>query len=89
MYAHIYQKLVHARALDLMGVTRGQSNNRLQAIVLPSPLGIREQHRTAQNGTRLWNPDWRQDSMFPMNAAFLDAIADLILDQEKVSRNVS
>ena len=68
-----------------MGVVKVRDGDGSQSIVLPDPLRIGEQPRSAQDGTRLWNPDWRQDSTFPVNASYLDAIADLILDQEKVS----
>ena len=79
------QKLVHARALDLIGVTKGRDCDQVQALVLPAPLGIGENPRLAHDGTRLWNPDWRQNSTFPLNSAYLDAVANLILDQERVS----
>ena len=82
--AYVDQNLVHAKSHDLMGVMKVRDGDGPQSIVLPHPLWMGEQPCSAQDSTRLWNPDWRQDSTFPVNSSYLDAIADLILDQEKV-----
>ena len=83
--AHTTQKLVHATMQNLMGVTKGRNADGLQQFALPEPLRISEDPRSAPDGSRLWNPDWRQDSTFPTNSAYLTAVADLILDQQMVS----
>jgi hypothetical protein len=70
---------------SLMGVTKGRNADGLQQFILPEPLRINEDPRIAPDATRLWNPDWRQDSTFPTNLAYLNAVADLILDKETVN----
>ena len=70
--------------LDLMGVVKGPDADGLQSFTLPDPLQPGEDSRRAPDESRLWNPDWRQDSTFPLNTAYLNAVADLILDREKV-----
>ena len=83
--SHLVQGLVHAAMLDLMGVTKGRNADGNQSFVLLDPLRVGESPRKAPDGTRLWNPDWRQDSTFLVNSAYLGAVADLILDHEKVN----
>ena len=68
-----------------MGITKGRNADGYQCFVLPDPLRVGDGHRKAPDGTRLWNSDWRQDSTFLVNSAYLGAVADLILDHEKVN----
>jgi len=70
--------------LDLIGVTKGRNADGDQSFALPDPLRMGDSPRKAPDGSRLWNPDWNQDSMFLHNSAYLGAVADLTLDQEKV-----
>jgi hypothetical protein len=79
------QWLVHSVALDLLGVSKSENG---QALVLPDPLPLGTAPRTAQDNARLWNPDWRNQSTFPLNAAYIDAITDLLLFREKVSQRL-
>jgi hypothetical protein len=74
--------------LDLMGIQKERDALGRQILILPDPLRIGDPFRVAPDGSRLWNPDWREDSMFPLNGSFLDAVAELILDHEKVNTDL-
>lgn len=61
----------------LLGVNAAADN-------LPPPLAPNEHFHLAPDGTRLWNPEWYQPSTTPLNDEYLQAVIDLIIDQDKV-----
>jgi hypothetical protein len=69
-----------------MGISRQRhANSQGSMMKLPDPLPAGAEPRTAEDGTRLWNPNWSQNSTDLLNTAFLNAIADRVLELESVS----
>ena len=79
------QKIIHSTLLDLMGVEKTRGGNGKLVFPIPHPLAHGSAPRLAPDGTRLWNPDWRQPSTSAMNELFIKEVADVILDNERVS----
>lgn len=46
---------------------------------LPAPLLNDEEVRRAEDGTRLWNPDWNANVDVGINAQFIRAVTDVVL----------
>jgi hypothetical protein len=79
------QKMIHSTSLDLMGVEKTRGDNGKLVFPIPHPLMHGSPPRLAPDGTHLWNPNWREPSTSAMNELFLKEVADVILDNERVS----
>jgi len=83
----VMQSIVHSTMQALVGVSRQRRINGEILIPLPDPLPLGEPFRTAPDGTRLFNPQWNQPSLAPINDDFINRATDLIIESEQVSAN--
>ena len=83
----IMEVLVHSTMLELIGVQKEQGMD--GRVVLPDPLPIGESPRLTPDGTRQWNPNWRQEGSSTLNTSFLEYVVDLIVDRSKENVSLS
>jgi hypothetical protein len=81
--------LVHSTMLELIGVQKERDLDGRKIIVLPEPLGIGESPRFTPDGTKRWNPNWRQEGSSTLNTLFLESVVDLIVDKSKENVGLS
>ncbi|PIL25673.1 hypothetical protein GSI_11423 [Ganoderma sinense ZZ0214-1] len=55
---------------------------------LPAPLADDEEPRMAVDGTRLWNPDWAVDVNVGINAQFIRAVVDIVLQNGPFTHDI-
>ncbi|KAI1783782.1 hypothetical protein LXA43DRAFT_902877 [Ganoderma leucocontextum] len=55
---------------------------------LPAPLLDGEEPRMAADGTRLWNPNWALDVNVGINAQFIRAVADIVLQNGSITHDI-
>ena len=77
--------MIHTTLLDLMGVKKTRDGNGKLVIPIPKPLDHGSLPHLAPDGTHLWNPDWLQPSTSAVNELFLKEVANVILENERIS----
>jgi len=83
----IMQSIVHSTMQALVGISRQWGINGEILIPLPNPLPLGEPFHTAPDGTWLFNPQWNQPSLTPINDKFINRATDLIIESKQVSAN--
>jgi hypothetical protein len=52
---------------------------------IPAPLAPDAEPRMAQDGTRLWNPDWLSAPTIGVNSQYIEMIVQLVFQREQVN----
>ena len=71
--------MVHKKVQALLGIHYTSKN---AVFDLPDPLPLNAPLRYDDDGCRLWNPDWSQDSNFPLNKTFITKVVAVLEDDE-------
>ena len=71
--------------LDLIGVTKVRRVNGGPSFTLPDPLRVfnGEFSRIAPNGTKQWNPNWREEGSSTRNMPYLESVVDHVINSSK------
>jgi hypothetical protein len=81
------KNIIHSTMLDLMGVKKVQGVNGGQNIVLPDPLCKGDIAHIAPDGTKQWNPNWREEGSSTWNMSYLESTVEQVISSSK--ENVS